>query len=243
MIIAQGLDELFKSQWPTALSIIGGSLLFTWRASSQIQKLVDRLVVVEGIAQRAIQTVEDIARRSKPYDDSELKADINDVRASVSGMKAEFAGLRTELRRVAGERSDDMQDLRHQLKTSGHMSDVPHYSGARILIIDDNDEDVDRLRRMLSTVFIIESCATLLEAHNKLISADFDYVLLDLTLPDSRRDRTVREFVTQHPDMVVIAITGNVDEETRKRCLQQGADQVWQKGAVNHRLLVVMVKK
>jgi len=235
---AQVMDEKATVPLYTAGSIICSLLVFTITTTRKLQKFIDRLEAVEQGDKEVKTDIESIKR------DMALKTDIDSVRreviemtAQVAQLRAATADLRTETSELKGKvddfRSDreaDMEHLRVQMRTDSMMQPVSEETGMRILMIDDNDQDIQILRRRMSPTFILESAETLREGTSKLKRLHYDAVFLDLKLPDARYNRTVEDFVADNPGMLVIVLTGSNDEATTKRCFDQGADGVWIKG-------------
>jgi len=227
IFLGQIIDEKTAVPLFTAVSavVVIGALI--WKMGTQYQALMDRLNVIEKT-------------KTKPYDDTNLRAELSNVWAAVSGIKAEFSEVRTQLgsiksdlRTVASERSVDMERLRKQLKTNALMDAVPNNSertGMRLLLVEDNPDDLAILKRRLTPAFIVDECHTLAQANAKLKKQSYDCVLLDLRLPDARFNRTVEDFIADNPDSLCIVLSGCDDDATRKLCFDQGADDFWIKG-------------
>ena len=97
----------------------------------------------------------------------------------------------------------------------------------RILVVEDNPDDADLIREMLpqtgSLHFQIHSAQRLSEAVARLKLKDIDFVLLDLGLPDSRGLQTFRELQKAAPDIPVIVLSGNDDQDLAITAVQDGA--------------------
>ena len=116
----------------------------------------------------------------------------------------------------------------------------------RILIVEDNPADADFVQEMLSETgsasFEIESVARLFEALTRLESKDIDIVLLDLGLPDSQGLQTFHKLRNAAPDIPVIVLTGNDDQELAVAAVRDGAQDYLVKGQIGGSLLVRAVR-
>jgi CheY-like chemotaxis protein len=249
---AQVLDEKATVPLFTTVSVVCTMLVFTWTTARKLQVFIDRLQKVEGgnkemrkefdvmKSEFAMRSDTEIIKKDVQRIATEFAASISALKLSMSEMSATMTELRTsssgvknDVRELRDEWLESMERLRGQMKTGSMMEAVPGFSGMKVLIVDDNDSDVDILRRKLAPTFMVDSCGTLREAHMKLArneSDGYDCVLLDLKLPDSRIASTVEDFVARNPDKLCIVVTGMRDEAVRQRCFEQGADDVWVKG-------------
>ena len=71
----------------------------------------------------------------------------------------------------------------------------------------------------------------LADAVGRLADGDVDLVLLDLTLPDSSGEDTLRRTRAAAPDLPIVVCTGDDDEALGLRLLRTGADELLVKGA------------
>ena len=112
----------------------------------------------------------------------------------------------------------------------------------RILLIEDNPDDVFLLREMLAedpgTRFqIVADTATLERGTALMQSLEVDLVLLDLSLPDSRGIETFTAAHRAAPDLPIIVLTGRDDEELALHAVHLGAEEYLVKGQIDARLL------
>lgn len=98
----------------------------------------------------------------------------------------------------------------------------------KILVVEDNDDDLfvtlETLRRgnrVLETV-TADSLAEALDAISKY--AQFDAILLDLNLSDSRGGATVAGVRAAAPECPIIVLTGDDDLRVGRLCIEAGAD-------------------
>ena len=112
----------------------------------------------------------------------------------------------------------------------------------RLLVVEDNPADADFIHEMLPQAgpagFEIESVARLSEALTRLESKDIDIVLLDLGLPDSQGLQTFHTLRKVAPDIPVIVLTGNDDQELAVAAVRHGAQDYLVKGRIDGDLLV-----
>jgi PAS domain S-box-containing protein len=111
----------------------------------------------------------------------------------------------------------------------------------RVLIVEDDSEDVMLIREMLAEAkggrFVAESCARISEALTLLESGDFDVILLDLNLPDSRGLDTISSVHERNPSVPLVVLTGQADPTLGVQAVQAGAQDYLVKGRVNADLL------
>ncbi len=107
----------------------------------------------------------------------------------------------------------------------------------RVLFVEDNSADIDLIGEMLPETgpvsFRLESVSRLSEAFSRLESGDIDLVLLDLGLPDSHGLQTFRKLREAAPDIPMVVLTGNTDQETAIAAMREGAQDYFIKGEVS----------
>lgn len=95
-----------------------------------------------------------------------------------------------------------------------------------VLIVEDNQDDlyvtIESLKRFNHGVNI-QSAGTLSEAVASAGASKPDVVLLDLQLPDSNGIETVQAFVNAVPDVALIVLSGNADDQVADQCRSIGA--------------------
>lgn len=119
---------------------------------------------------------------------------------------------------------------------------MPEDEPLTLLIVDDDTVDVALLRDQLSTVrrsppFRVESVGRLADALRRVRSRDVDVILLDLGLPDSSGLDGVERLCSQAPEVPVVVLTGQQDEDTGLSAVQQGAQDFLVKGRVDGHLI------
>ena len=116
----------------------------------------------------------------------------------------------------------------------------------RVLLVEDNEDDVFLLRRTLSDgqrgQFDLVRADRLEAALKQLREAAFDVVLLDLSLPDSRGLETFRGLHGQTPAVPVVLLTGLDDETAAITAAKEGAQEYLVKGQFNRGLLVRAIR-
>ncbi len=111
----------------------------------------------------------------------------------------------------------------------------------RVLIIEDNPQDLRLIHEMLKEVtypsFELVSSETLSNGLKILINNGFDLLLLDLSLPDSTGLDTFASVYDQSPEVPVVILSGFDDEDTAIKAVREGAQDYLVKGQVNSLLL------
>jgi PAS domain S-box-containing protein len=111
-----------------------------------------------------------------------------------------------------------------------------------VLLVEDNPADVDLIREMLPEkgpiVFEVTPVPRLSEAIARLATGGFDLALIDLGLPDSQGLGTFRKLRQVAPDLAMVVLTGNDDQETAVAAVREGAQDYLVKGQVIGNLLV-----
>lgn len=104
----------------------------------------------------------------------------------------------------------------------------------KVLLVEDDPNDAFLLQRTLTktgpTRFEVKCVERLDSALQCLREGQFDAVLLDLSLPDSTGLDTLDAVHSQNPDVPVVVLSGNDDENTAIGVLQRGAHDYLVKG-------------
>lgn len=112
----------------------------------------------------------------------------------------------------------------------------------RVLLIEDNPDDVVLIQRMLdqakSALFDLMCAGRLDEGLACLISKEINVVLLDLSLPDSGGLETFDRTQSQAPNVPIVVLAGLDDEELAVQAVREGAQDYLVKGQVESNLLV-----
>ena len=98
----------------------------------------------------------------------------------------------------------------------------------KVLLVDDEATDripVERILRTCSSPaeFVVESVVRLSEAVKNLTEKQYDVVLLDLELPDSSGIEILQQVIKVAPDIPVVVLTEQDDEQTGFSALKDGA--------------------
>jgi len=124
---------------------------------------------------------------------------------------------------------------------------MPH-EPIRILYVEDDPYDVvilqETLRRRVGfpNDYIITHAEDLAEGLNTLHEQQFDAVLLDLNLPESRGHRTVSIFKKHAPNLPIVCLTSFRCENLAMRSLEAGAQEFIVKGFGNADILNRVIK-
>ena len=104
-----------------------------------------------------------------------------------------------------------------------------------VLLVEDNPGDARLVEILLSEAgssasFEVEHARRLEEAVERLGSQEYDVILLDLSLPDSRGLETVDRVRDAAPRTPMVVLSGRDDEQTALQALQGGAEDYLVKG-------------
>ncbi len=118
---------------------------------------------------------------------------------------------------------------------------TPDTTPLDILLIEDNPGDARIVEILLEESDLpeckIKHCQTLGEGVNALTENDFDVVLLDLSLPDSRGFETLQRLISAKPDVNVVVMTGFSDKTLGLNAVKAGAQDFLTKGIFDADLL------
>ena len=123
-----------------------------------------------------------------------------------------------------------------QDKVWGPNSDI-----IRVLLVDDNPDDVRLIKAMLTdtkgVTFDFKSAGRFSQGLECLAEGGIDVLLLDLVLPDSYGLDTFVRMHAQAPGVPIIVLTGTEDEELADSAMRDGARDYLIKGQLNTDLL------
>ncbi|MBN1756583.1 response regulator transcription factor [bacterium] len=112
----------------------------------------------------------------------------------------------------------------------------------RVFMIEDNTGDIRLIKEMLSEAkvakFKLTSSKTLEEGLDQIESGGMDVLILDLGLPTSDGLNTLHSVKELDPDLPIVVLTGNKDEDTAIKAVREGAQDYLLKGEVDSRVLV-----
>jgi len=107
----------------------------------------------------------------------------------------------------------------------------------RVLLVEDDDDDVFLARTLLQEVFgaecAVSHVASVEAAVKQVRVCPLDLILLDLTLPDSRGWETVWRVHEAAPDVALVVLTGRTDDSRGVEAIRQGAQDYLIKGHVD----------
>jgi len=115
----------------------------------------------------------------------------------------------------------------------------------RTLLVEDNPGDAFLVQEQLSQAgcfFDVRSADHLSAAFDSVKHTQPDVVLLDLNLPDSQGTDTIRKMVQKVPNVPVLVLTGQDDEELALKAVQEGAQDYLLKSHLDRRHLVRAIK-
>jgi diguanylate cyclase (GGDEF)-like protein len=118
----------------------------------------------------------------------------------------------------------------------------------RILLVEDNPGDARLLLEALDESgpgsFQIQVVDSLSRALDRLLvaEAEFDIVLLDLSLPDSQGLYTFRKVHAQNPNLPILVLSGLTDELVAFAAVNEGAQDFLLKGRVDSELLPRIIR-
>ncbi len=112
----------------------------------------------------------------------------------------------------------------------------------RALLIEDDPDDVLLLKTSLAKANVLQiklvHAATLSSGLIQLAEQDFDVVLLDLNLPDSRGLETLTTIVKRFPELPVVVLSGLSDDATTIAAIELGAQDYLVKSEIGSSILV-----
>ena len=116
----------------------------------------------------------------------------------------------------------------------------------RILLVEDNPGDADLILDMLADTgdvkFQVKTVKRLSEALSQIKNGGIDLALLDLGLPDSQGLDTLFKLQVAVPDVPIIILTGNTDQNVAVTAVREGAQDYLIKGQITGSLLVRSIR-
>ena len=85
----------------------------------------------------------------------------------------------------------------------------------RVLIVEDSTHDRELVRRWISKSYpdaVIETAATMAAARERLSFGPVDVIVLDLSLPDSDREKTLKEIPAMATSAAVLVLSGGLSD-------------------------------
>jgi len=124
-----------------------------------------------------------------------------------------------------------------------NIDDKPHI---RVLIIEDDEGDAELISRFLSKakhIYFDTKCVGLMSSGVDFLGKmNFDVILSDLGLPDSKGVETFVKLHSRYPDIPTIVLTGLDDENTALRAVQSGAQDYLVKGQIDTSQLIRSIR-
>lgn len=116
----------------------------------------------------------------------------------------------------------------------------------RVLLVEDNRADAVLLQSMLADAGVVSLEFTwadrLEEALDRIRQENFDVVLLDLKLPDSRGEATLERLQETARQIPIVVLTGLEDEALAIRAIRRGAQDYLVKGTLNGRSIARAIR-
>jgi PAS domain S-box-containing protein len=116
-------------------------------------------------------------------------------------------------------------------------------SPLRVLLVEDSPVDAHLIRSILrSTSFQLTTVGRLSDGLAVLRSSDFDVILLDLNLPDSRGSQTLKTVFEHAGGIAIVVLTGDGDERDALDAVAYGAQDYLIKGSANGDTIVRSIR-
>lgn len=116
----------------------------------------------------------------------------------------------------------------------------------RVLLVEDNPGDARLIQELLLEArggrFETAVASRLSDAMQQLAGGNFQLVLLDLSLPDSRGIDTFHSMATAFPEVPLIVLSGLDDEALALQTVEEGAQDYLVKGQVDPRALTRAIR-
>jgi PAS domain S-box-containing protein len=124
------------------------------------------------------------------------------------------------------------------------LEDPVNTKTVRILLVEDNPDDVRMVREMVREVHnqAIHSVDSLAAGLEELNTRKWDVILLDLGLPDSQGLQTLKRVMEADYPLPVVILTGQDDEAVGQEAVREGAQDYLCKGHVDERSLTRSIR-
>ena len=117
-----------------------------------------------------------------------------------------------------------------------------NHNPIKLLIFEDNPGDVDLFKHLLAedndAIIEYEHVARFQDGIERVNQGGIDLILLDLDLPDSHGFETFDNLQKQVPELPIIVLTGNKDDQLAVKAVQSGAQDYLIKDNLDSNLLV-----
>jgi len=111
----------------------------------------------------------------------------------------------------------------------------------QVLLIEDNEDDAliikDMISQMTQSRYDLRWVSNLCDAKAHMQTVLPGVILLDLALPDSSDTEGLASLQLSHPQIPIVVLTGNDDQEKASAAIQKGAEDYLVKGQINIQLL------
>lgn len=117
--------------------------------------------------------------------------------------------------------------------------DAPAVTATKVLLIEDDTADAKLIQDALAGAgdkpFHVEWVPSLSSAIKRLASEEFEVILLDLTLPDSKGLEAFDQVFAAAPDALILVLSGLTDDDTAQlaMAMERGAHDYFSKGHVD----------
>jgi len=202
----------------------GAMLASVWWMGRKFQKFLD--------SQK--QQIERLSRVEEKVDEIKTEAD-----RRLTAQDEKLADITRKLDQSVKQRTVDLDQLRVELFSTP--ATCPPET-LKILLVDDDPSDRLLFKRALCNKYSVDEATSLKQAVDKARRTHYDCVILDLYLPDSEPDRTVSDFISKHPAVACMAISGTQSEKHVNSAIKQGADSFVQKGVYDPAYLMRMIR-
>lgn len=111
----------------------------------------------------------------------------------------------------------------------------------RILVVDDNPESRDILKRLLTlSDYEVETVESGRDAVELLKRAEFKLVLTDIVMPEMDGLELLSHVNSHYPNIPVIMVTGRASNESKKEALENGAEGLLFKPYTRDQLMTIV---
>ena len=122
----------------------------------------------------------------------------------------------------------------------------------RVLLVEDSTHDRELVRRWISKFYpdaVIETAATMDAARERISFGSVDVIVLDLSLPDSDREKTLKEIPAMATSAAVLVLSGGLSDGDAETATSSGAacamdkDEMLRRAMANDPVLAEEMKR